>query len=266
MYLSIESFEAGVRDFLSTRSTRNFQRPMVNFLPGPVAVSRQVRRAFEQIPESHRTDAFMADFQSTRQLLCQLTGARNVEILLGSGTLANDAIAAQLTLEGKPGLIVTNGEFGERLVDHARRFGLDFELAQFPWGKAFDLDGNSEEARCPTAARVALVRALRDLDGHAQRPGGTEKLCAKQGVKLCVDCISSIGTTPVNLEGVYFASCASGKGLRSFPGLGMVFYNHELEGGVARCAALSGPWDVCAEPGRGVYPFIQSGACACMRR
>ena len=54
-------------------------------------------------------------------------------------------------------------------------------------------------------------------------------LCEKKGVKLCVDCISSIGTTPVNLEGVYFASCASGKGLRSFPGLGMVFYHHELK-------------------------------------
>ena len=54
-------------------------------------------------------------------------------------------------------------------------------------------------------------------------------LCARNGVKLCLDCISSIGTTPVNLEGVYFALCASGKGLRSFPGLGMVFYNHELK-------------------------------------
>ena len=61
---------------------------MVNFLPGPVTVRRQVRSAFEQIPESHRADAFVADFQSTKQLLSQLTGARKVEILLGSGTLA----------------------------------------------------------------------------------------------------------------------------------------------------------------------------------
>jgi aspartate aminotransferase-like enzyme len=46
---------------------------------------------------------------------------------------------------------------------------------------------------------------------------------------LCLDCISSIATIPVNLEGIYLASCASGKGLRSFPGLGMVFYNHDLK-------------------------------------
>ncbi|HZQ46442.1 MAG TPA: aminotransferase class V-fold PLP-dependent enzyme, partial [Verrucomicrobiae bacterium] len=228
------SFEAGVRDFLSTRSTRNFQRSMVNFLPGPVTVSRQVRRAFEQIPESHRAEAFMADFQATRQTLCELTGARNVAILLGSGTLANDAIAAQLTMEDQPGLIATNGEFGERLVDHARRFGLDFEVAQFPWGKAFDLRSIERKldaqprpgwlwcAHCETSTGM-----LNDLEA-------LKSLCAKKGVKLCLDCISSIGTTPVNLDGIYFASCASGKGLRSFPGLGMVFYNHELKAAAQR--------------------------------
>src|SRR5258707_519096 len=91
------------------------------------------------MPESHRSDNFINDFQSTKQLLCQLTGARRVEILMGSGTLANDAVAAQLSLEGKKGFVLANGEFGERLADHARRFGLDFDLLQYPWEKPFDL-------------------------------------------------------------------------------------------------------------------------------
>lgn len=34
---------------------------------------------------------------------------------------------------------------------------------------------------------------------------------------------------PVDLAGIYLASCASGKGLRAFPGLGLVFYDHELK-------------------------------------
>ena len=34
---------------------------------------------------------------------------------------------------------------------------------------------------------------------------------------------------PVDLSGVYLASCVSGKALASFPGLSMVFYNHELQ-------------------------------------
>jgi aspartate aminotransferase-like enzyme len=45
---------------------------------------------------------------------------------------------------------------------------------------------------------------------------------------LCADCISSIGLVPVNLEGVYLASGASGKALAGYPGLCMVFHNHAL--------------------------------------
>jgi aspartate aminotransferase-like enzyme len=228
MYLSIESFEAGVRDFLNTRNTRNFSRPVVNFLPGPVAVSRQVRRAFEQIPESHRGDAFVAEFQSAKQTLCEMTGAKHAEILLGSGTLANDAIAAQLSLEEKLGLVVTNGEFGERLTDHARRFQLNFDTLQYAWGEPFDLEAIEQKldgrprpgwlwiTHCETSTSI-----VNDLTA-------IKALCARYGVKLCVDCISSIGTMPVDLNGVYLASCASGKGLRAFPGLGLVFYHHEL--------------------------------------
>ena len=229
MYLSIESFEAGARDFLTSRYAKNFARSMVNFLPGPVSVSRHVRRAFEQIPESHRSKNFLADFQALRQILCQLTSAQHVEILLGSGTLANDAIAAQLSMEEKPGLILVNGEFGERLADHARRMGLNFDVLEQPWGKPFDLvviarklkrkarSGWLWAAHCETSTGM-----LNDLDA-------LKALCAEHEVKLCLDCISSVATIPVNLEGIYLASCASGKGLRSFPGLGMVFYNHDLK-------------------------------------
>jgi len=53
-------------------------------------------------------------------------------------------------------------------------------------------------------------------------------ICTKRELKLCLDCISSIGTVPVDLGGVYFASCVSGKAIGSFPGLSMVFYNHQL--------------------------------------
>ena len=76
----------------------------------------------------------------TKTLLCQLVRAQRVEILLGSGTLANDVIAAQLSLLAAPGIILNNGEFGSRLVDHARRFGLSFQAIEIEWGGGFDRD------------------------------------------------------------------------------------------------------------------------------
>jgi aspartate aminotransferase-like enzyme len=55
-----------------------------------------------------------------------------------------------------------------------------------------------------------------------------QALCAQTRVQLCADCISSIGVVPVNLEGIYLASGASGKGLAGYPGLCIVFHNHPL--------------------------------------
>lgn len=234
MYLSIESFEAGVRDLLTSRSARSIQRPMVNFLPGPVTVSRQVRRAFEQPPESHRDAGFVKDLQATREALCQLTGAKHVEVLVGSGTLGNDVVAAQLSLEEKLGLIVTNGEFGDRLADHARRMRLNFELLEHPWGDPFDLSAIEQKLDGRPRAGWIWVTHCETSTGVVNNLAGLKALCADYGVKLCLDCISSIGTLPVNLEGVHLATCASGKGLRSFAGLSLVFYNHDLVPSVNR--------------------------------
>jgi aspartate aminotransferase-like enzyme len=149
-----------------------------------------------------------------------------VQILTGSGTLGNDVIAAQLSLErSRRGLILSNGEFGERLVDHARRMGLDFSCVRRPWGEAFDaaeIEGAIVED--PTIGWVWAVHCetstgvLNDLEM-------LKGICGERGIRLCLDCISSIGTTPVDLAGVHLASGVSGKGLRAFPGLCMVFHD-----------------------------------------
>ena len=160
------------------RPSRAFQPSAVNFLPGPVTVRREVRRAFEQAPESHRADAFTRDFQAAKQVLCELVHARYVELFLGSGTLANDVVAGQLLLEGKPGLVLTNGEFGERLVDHARRFGLPIRRTRVPLGPAARPRGRPAPARSCARARLALVRALRNLNRRSQRPrAAQDALC-----------------------------------------------------------------------------------------
>jgi aspartate aminotransferase-like enzyme len=234
MYVTIETFESTAREFLRSSPSRSFQASAVNFLPGPVTVRREVRRAFEQAPESHRGESFVKDFKAVKGLLCELTCAAHVEVLAGSGTLANDLVAAQLSLLKGRGIILSNGEFGERLVDQAKRFGLDFDALEFPWGEPIE----------PAAVRHMIERTPRpgwvwtthcETSAGVLNPVGALKaLCSEFQIKLCLDCISSIGAVPVDLRDVYLASCASGKGLRSYPGLSMVFYNHELGTGWSR--------------------------------
>lgn len=221
MYLELERFLRISRVFHHAVPA---SAPRANYLCGPVRVNDEVREAFAGDPVSHRSNRFFADFRATRRMLCALVGARNVQILLGSGTLANDVIAAELALTGGRGLVLSNGEFGERLADHAKRHHLKFDVVRSSWGEPLDLD--SVNAHLAGGNAVAWIWAV-----HCETSTGVlndlqalRAVCKKAGVKLCLDCISSVGTLPVDLRDIHLASCVSGKGLASFPGLSMVFY------------------------------------------
>jgi aspartate aminotransferase-like enzyme len=226
MYLTLEKF-LQMAKALSPPSDA-VEKILACYLPGPVDVHEEVRKAFERGPVSHRSDGFMADFRATRRMLCELTKARHVEILLGSGSLANDAICAQLSLLNEPGLVLSNGEFGDRLIDHATRQGLNFEVYQMGWGEPFDYAEIRRRLEQNPKLRWLWATHCETSTGILNELETLKQLCAEKDAKLCLDGISSIGTVPVDLTGVYLASCVSGKALASYPGLSMVFYNHEL--------------------------------------
>jgi aspartate aminotransferase-like enzyme len=231
MYLTLNAYrdlKARKKTFLHLAMTPDERRREVALLPGPVSISPTVRQSFAGAPISHRSKSFLEDFAQTRQMLCRLTRAKHAEIFLGSGTLANDVIAGQISLIPGTGLVLSNGEFGNRLIDHATRFRLRFRTLKGDWGQPFSPD----EIR-------KVIKESRSLDWlwavHCETSSGIlndielfAELCVPRGIRLCLDCISSIGNVPVDLSETYLASCVSGKGLAAFPGLSMVFYNHEI--------------------------------------
>jgi aspartate aminotransferase-like enzyme len=198
---------------------------VVNLLPGPVAIHPDVIAAFEGLPRSHRSEEFLAEMKSVREGLCMMTGAGDVQVLLGSGTLANDLIAAQLSLLGGRGVVVSNGEFGERLADHAARMGLAYEQVRFEWGEAISAE------RVRTALEDATwmwTTACETSTGVINDVAALGALCAKRGVRVCLDAVSAIGAVPLDLSNVFLASGASGKALGAYPGLSMVFHDHDV--------------------------------------
>jgi aspartate aminotransferase-like enzyme len=226
MYLTLEKFLQMAKAL--TPPSGAVEKILACYLPGPVDVHLEVCKAFARGPVSHRSDGFMADFRATRRMLCELTRAKSVEILLGSGSLANDAICAQLSLLKQPGLIVSNGEFGDRLIDHATRQGLEFEVYQIGWGDPLDYSEIRRRLEQNPKLRWVWTPHCETSTGILNELPTLKQICTERGVKLCLDCISSIGTVPIDLTDVYLASCVSGKALASFPGLSMVFYNHDL--------------------------------------
>jgi aspartate aminotransferase-like enzyme len=148
-----------------------------------------------------------------------------VAVLNGSGTLANEVVAATLTAGPNPGngLLLVNGEFGSRLARQARRFGLQPRILSWAWGKPWDLDeidiALSQE---PPGSWVWGVH-LESSTGVLNDLPGLVALARRRGIRVCADCISSLGAVPLDLSEVYLATGASGKSLGAYAGAAIIF-------------------------------------------
>jgi aspartate aminotransferase-like enzyme len=202
-------------------------RSCTNFLPGPVAISESVSASFAEPPISHRSAEFVRLMERVRGRLRLLCNVHDALVMPGSGTLANDAIAAQLAAEGRHGLVLTNGEFGERLVDHARRWQLDFEVLSADWGEGF----RDEEVRAafgrvhPAWVWMVACETSTGVRNGLALPG---ELCREHRADLCVDAVSAVGLEEINLAAARFASTVGGKALGSYPGLAIVCHDGRL--------------------------------------
>ncbi len=216
-------------------------------LPGPVTTSAAVRSAFHEPPIYHRGPEFIGRFARLRRRLGELVGGKDVAILNGSGTLGNEAVAA--TLAATPpvppparvgwggvgrGLLLINGEFGERLARQAVRFGLQPRTLRWDWGKPWDIDQVAGAlADEPPGSWVWGVHqesstgVLNDLPGLV-------RVARRRGVRVCIDCISSLGAVPLDLSAVYLATGASGKSLGSYAGASILFADRQALAGLDR--------------------------------
>jgi aspartate aminotransferase-like enzyme/GNAT superfamily N-acetyltransferase len=231
MYLTIEAFGRTVERSPVLRSSLMESAPpdhqMFNFLPGPVTPTPEVRAAFAGTAVSHRAQLFLTRMAEVRAALARLTGAADVQVLLGSGSLANEVVAAQLSLMETTGLVLSNGEFGERLAANSRRAGLRFDWLRLSWGQLFDIAQVARFAeRLPRGGWIWFVHHETST-GIMNPLADLKDLTARLGLHLCCDCVSSVGAMPVDLRNVHLATTASGKGLGSYPGLSMVFHEYQ---------------------------------------
>ncbi|GEO07885.1 aminotransferase class V-fold PLP-dependent enzyme [Segetibacter aerophilus] len=199
----------------------------VNVSTGPVQISKQVQKAFAASPISHRSKEFRHLYNDSTEFLCERFNAQKTYLLSGSGTVANEAMIWQIKLLGGKGLILSNGEFGERLIRQASRASLQFIEYALAWGEVFELQTLENEieknkiewilfCHCETSTGV-----LNDFDSITE-------ICVRNNCRCFVDCMSTIGTVPLDLSRVAMATASSGKGLASIPGLAIIFCNNTV--------------------------------------
>lgn len=248
MFLTLESYAAQVVHLEVAGG-----RAATNLMPGPVAVGEAVHAALAGPPLSHRSPEFATLMHRVRERLRKLLAVNDVVLMPGSGTLANDTVGAQLAAEGRPGLVLSNGEFGERLVDHASRWRLPFEVLRADWGRGLD-ETDLAEAFGRVRPQWVWMVACETSTGVRNALDLPLAWCQAQGADLCVDAVSAAGLQALDLSGVRFASAVSGKALGAYPGLAIVAHDGRLvpPGAIPRCL------DLAAYRDAGSVPYTQS--------
>lgn len=251
MYLDLETVAS--RSAFAWNAAARANSRGGTFLPGPVAMHSTVVEAFATPAASHRADAFLAQHARVRAALCARTGARHATLLLGSGTLANDIVGSQLAQLHAPGVVLTNGEFGDRLADHALRLGLSHTVVRAPWGAAMDW-GAIDAVMAATKAQWLWAVHSETSTGVVNDLDQLLALSRAHGAKLALDAISSLGAVPVDLRDVWMASAVSGKALASYPGVAIVLHQERP----APCTAIPRYLDLGHAIACGGVPFTQS--------
>lgn len=194
----------------------------LSLLPGPPQLSKQVLAAVSRRPIYHRSAPFIELFESIRRRLSPMMGGHRIALLHGSGTLANDCVAAQLRARfaERPGLVLVSGEFGDRLVRQAQAAGLAFEAIRWPWGQTW---GEEEIFDLIAEKRPAWIWAVQieTSTGVLQPVNALVTAAQAQGSVVALDCVSAVGAVPLP-AGAELLSGVSGKCLGGLAGVAMV--------------------------------------------
>jgi len=229
MFLTKERYEQS--------TAARFQHKRHTFYPGPNELSSEVKIAFQRSPISHRSYAFTERFKRVQAQLVKMTCASHVHLLAGSGTLANEAMIAQISrLPGK-GLVLINGAFGERLKRQATKWNLEFETLEVGWGNPFEISDLKRLVETGLYGWVLLAHGETST-GMLNDVSDIFSFCKEQEIQVCMDCVSSFGAVPINLNEVYLATGVSGKAIGTMTGIAMVFSNHIINESAAIPAYL----------------------------
>lgn len=202
------------------------------FIPGPVNVAKNVQYAICQEDICHRENDFENLLRSIENKLLKLFNIQNTEdfravIITGSGTAANESMLSSV-VGNKKILILSNGEFGERLYKISKIHNKNTLLLRFDWGKKLDLQEIEAYLKENEIDIVAMVHheTSSGMLNPLEKIGALSK---SNGAMFIVDCVSSAGAEIIDMEKwhISFCSSSSAKAISSYPGLSFVIGNRE---------------------------------------
>ena len=195
--------------------------------PGPSDSHPSVLAALAAPTVGHLDPYFlkvMDEVQAMLRAVFQTTNHMTMAIS-GTGSAGMETCVVNLIEPGDRMIVGVNGVFGGRMADVAERVGAEVTKIERPFGEVF----TPEEV----AAAVAKVRPKVVGIVHAETSTGTQqpleeiaKIVHDAGALLIVDCVTSLGGLPVEIDrlGIDAAYSGSQKCLGCPPGLAPVTF------------------------------------------
>ena len=192
------------------------------FGPGPSPVAPRVYEAMQQNVVGHLDPFFLQTAAEVRRLIGHAFSTANEFnlALSGTGSSGMEAAVANFTGPGTKFALLSNGFFGDRIGEMARRQGGEVVKLAKEWGQPYDPQEAREFIKRERPQIVAFVQAETStgMFNHAK------PICeaAREVDALTIaDCVTSLGGMPVSVDenGIDIAYSCSQKGLGCPPGL-----------------------------------------------
>jgi alanine-glyoxylate transaminase/serine-glyoxylate transaminase/serine-pyruvate transaminase len=138
----------------------------------------------------------------------------------GTGSAGMETLFDNLVEPGDSVLVCENGVFGTRMRDVATRAGGVVHSIEAPWGNVFEHSAIAEAVERFKPKVLAIVHAETSTGAH-QPIAGLAEIAHQAGALLLVDCVTSLGGAPLEIDGWQIDAAYSGtqKCLSCPPGL-----------------------------------------------
>ncbi len=197
--------------------------------PGPSDVPQRILDAMARPTIGHLDPAFQEMMEQTKTLLRYAFQTEN-ELTFpvsGPGSVGMETCFVNLVEPGDKVIVCSNGVFGGRMLENVKRAGGVPVLVEDAWGRA--VDPNKVEAAFqanPDTKILAFVHAETST-GAQSDAAALAAIARKFGALTIMDCVTSLGGTPVLLDqwGIDAAYSGSQKCLSCTPGLSPVSFS-----------------------------------------